>query len=387
MRIASRQAAAVAAFFVALAFAVPAGGTPRFTRTVDCTRGQSITQALGHMPSAVPVMLIVRGTCNESVLIDRDDVALQGHPVAGGEVHGPDPNADTMFILGNRISISGLTVTGGQNGITAWGANNVSIVDSVIRDAGESGLQLAGSHSVWVERCRIEHNAGMGVALARASSAMINNSVISANALAGMHLGEKSNVNAAHNTISANGGNGVQVGQGSYAYLFDNTITENGTDAANDGNFRNGVAAWFSTLDLNFNRITNHPSSGYRGAYSPLGATNNTITGNAEGMIVYSSQMVMHEGTMTGNRGFGLLLNLHSTAQVSGARVQYNAADGILLQWGSKLFFTELPSTTGGNAGFGLRCPDAESSVVGLEKLTASPPNALGDVSPTCTGF
>jgi len=91
--------------------------------------------------------------------------------------------------------------------------------------------------------------------------------------------------------------------------------------------------------------------------------------------------------TIANNRGFGLLLNQTSSAQVAGAGIQYNASDGILLQWGSKLFFTELPSTTGGNAGFGLRCPDAESSVVGLEKLTASPPNALGDVSPTCTGF
>jgi hypothetical protein len=97
----------------------------------------------------------------------------------------------------------------------------------------------------------------------------------------------------------------------------------------------------------------------------------------------------MHVGNViSNNKGWGVLLNVNSTAQVSGAMIQFNAGDGILLQSDSKLvFFADFATTSSGNGGYGLRCPDAKSSVVGLQMLIVSPPNAQGGVSPGCTGF
>jgi len=82
------------------------------------------------------------------------------------------------------------------------------------------------------------------------------------------------------------------------------------------------------------------------------------------------------------------LLSTSSTGTIAGARIQFNAGDGLVVQQGSMLvFFVEAATTSGGNGGFGLRCADAESSVVDLQRLVVSPPNGQGDVSPACTGF
>ena len=107
MRVTSRQAAIAAAFFVATTLAAPAGAAPTLTRTVDCARGQSISRALAHAPPGREVVLIIRGTCNESVLIDRDDVVLQGDANVGGTVNGPDATVDTILVMGSASPSAG----------------------------------------------------------------------------------------------------------------------------------------------------------------------------------------------------------------------------------------------------------------------------------------
>lgn len=80
-------------------------------------------------------------------------------------------------------------------------------------------------------------------------------------------------------------------------------------------------------------------------------------------------------------------LNVNSTAQISGAMVQSNGGDGLLQQCDSKLVcFADFATTSGGNGGYGLSCPDAKSSVVGLQIRITSPPNAAGNMSPGGTG-
>ena len=384
MRTTYRPAAMMAALFFAVPMVAPSSAAPTFTWTVDCSRGQSINRALAHLPGQ-KLTLTVRGTCNESVLIDRDDVALQGDPKAGATVSGPDAKVDTILISGSRITIQGLSVTGGQNGISAFGASNVSIVGNVIRNSGASGVSLASSQAVWVNGNRIEQNGSHGISLEQGASAMVNNNVITSNTGAGMHLGGKSNVSAAGNTISSNGSNGVQLFPGSYAGIWSNTITANGTNSAERGN---GVFVSLTSADIGGNSITNNRQSGVLGDAAILNVGNNTITGNDGGVVANLAATLVEVGnTISNNRGFGVLLNSSSTGRIAGAKIQFNAGDGILVQWGSKLFLGEATSTVGGNGAFGLRCADAESSVVGLEWLSVAPPNGQGDVSSSCTGF
>jgi hypothetical protein len=280
-------------------------------------------------------------------------------------------------------------------GIAAGSASGLNITGSVVTASGASGIAIANGSQARIHGNTITANGtdpsvfGPGVSVTEGSNADVNGNTISNNAAAGLHVAGKSVALMTENSISGNGANGVQAFDSSQATLWNNTIAGNGTNPANTVNFRNGVAVYFSGLALRDSRISDHPAAGVAVTVSTFDGGNNVITGNADGMIGMNAKLVLHTGnTMTFNRGFGLLLNQTSSAQVSGATIQHNVWDGIRVQWGSTLvLFQDAVTTSGGNGGWGLHCPDAKSSVVGLDMLVVSPPNAAGSVSPTCTGF
>ena len=100
---------------------MPTASAQTLTVTVDCSRGQTITHALRQGDSRKPLVVVVRGTCNEHVSISRDDVTLRGQPGTEATVNGPDSGTDTIVILKDTVNIEDLTVTGGFNGIRLQG--------------------------------------------------------------------------------------------------------------------------------------------------------------------------------------------------------------------------------------------------------------------------
>jgi hypothetical protein len=108
-------------------------------------------------------MLIVRGTCNESVLIDRDDVTLQGDAVSGATVNGPSADVATIRVIGNRIHIEALTVTGGREGINIYGASNVQIINSIVRDSALDGISIVNSQAVSIRNSKVQNAGSIGI--------------------------------------------------------------------------------------------------------------------------------------------------------------------------------------------------------------------------------
>ena len=180
MRNASQWAARVAAFFIAIALAAPASAARTLTWTVDCARGQSISRALEHAPPGLKLALIVRGSCNENVRIDRDDVTLKGDPATGATVNGPSATSPTIDIAANRITIDWLTVTGGGSGINIYGASNVRIGNSIIRNTGLDGISINESQAISVGSSKIQYARGMGI-VANRGGVSIGNSEIQFN--------------------------------------------------------------------------------------------------------------------------------------------------------------------------------------------------------------
>ena len=118
----SRLVAVTILFLGSTALVTVVGQRPASTVTVDCTRGESITQAVsggspgqgrekfnrGTDPDA-PLIVMIRGTCNENVDIRRDKVTLQGEsPGSGIEVSG-----GTALLLWQvrHINLVELTIT------------------------------------------------------------------------------------------------------------------------------------------------------------------------------------------------------------------------------------------------------------------------------------
>jgi len=385
MKIPYPFATAVAAFLFSTLSATSMAAPP-LTLTVNCAEGETIMHALQQGDARKELVVIVKGTCNENVTINRDNVTIQGDPGTGATVSAPDAGANAITVAGNRNSIVGLTVTGGLNGVFVIGPPTFDLADCVVQNAAQNGVRVVSSH-ISIVGNTIQYSGNHGLMLSAANGRVQNNQIRS-NAVAGVHLEKTASVEGNGNTISANGSNGVELLSGSYAHLWNNTIVSNGTNPAVR---RFGLYLNFAQADMDGNSITDNPGGGVWADGSVVQSGNQTISGNGGyGMMGYlGSTLVINPGTIIqNNNGDGVQLNAHSTGQITEATIRYNAWHGIRLSLGSKLLIYGPPATTvGGNSGYALECADSESSVWNAYPLDLSPPNGSGGVSPSCTGF
>lgn len=390
---------------------------PTLAVSVRCEAGQTIARALRQGDERKPLTVVVEGTCTENVVVDRDDVSLVAGST-GGTVTGVDPGLSTITVTAARVTIQGLTVTAGRNGILGVGARALRIVNCTVENTGRTGIVFFQGASGTVDACTVRHNPVDGIAV-ESSSATVVNSVVSRNRRAGIlltdgssgRIGVSNTGGAAGNSITENGSNGIHISIGSTAFIAANTISGNGTDPAGALG-RLGLAVLHSSADLiGLNAITRNASHGVfaRSASVLVGdpsfsfSSVNTITEN--GTAVPSSagifgfagtSLILRNANVSGNNGFGVVLSLRSSAQMSGNTIQNNLGfppngDGIRLALGSGLLVDPSPAAVNvvtGNSGFGVNCTDGEASVVNTGFLVLAPPaNAGGSVSPACTGF
>jgi len=364
------------------------------TVNVDCASGGSISQALAAGAGRV----VVRGTCSESVTISRDDVTLQGDGTVGGRIHGPDPDANTVVITGNRVIIEALTVSGGRNGITGVGASNLTVRNCTVQSTGRSGIAYANGASGTIDGCTVHSNPRDGIVVDGAYATLINSTVTN-NTRNGVgvfnagsaRIGVTDRSAPAGNTIHQNGASGIGVALGSFVTAAMNQITRNGSF---------GVSVFQSTASIaGGNTISDNTDVGVsvNGSRVVLGdaglglSTVNRISGNGGpgGVVAFlGSSMVIRDAEIVGNNGAGLLFSLRSQGQLFSSTIQNNTSDGIRLLLGSALLPLPAMSTVSGNGGFGIQCFDAESSVVNTQPpIIALSGNIQGNLSPSCTAF
>jgi parallel beta-helix repeat protein len=210
------------------------------TLAVDCDAGSTIVATVRALVKAGDT-LVVSGTCRENVAIPAEvvGITLDGqkratiqHP---GPVASPGAASHALYIRGRGITITGFTITGGQDGIHLSGPAHAVINGNVITG-----------------------NLGRGIHLDKGSVAQIVNNAIQGNGGVGIHVTENSHARIgflippdekpAPNTIQTNGGHGVQVGLASSAWIVGNTIV---------GNKASGIMVdRNSTVDIVGNTIT-----------------------------------------------------------------------------------------------------------------------------------
>jgi parallel beta-helix repeat protein len=382
------------------------------TVTVDCASGDTIARALTRGDDRKSLTILISGTCSENVVINRSDVKLSS-ATSGATVVGPDATLDTIRVTGSRVTIDGITVTGGLNGIGTDGAAGLIVQNTVVQGTGRTGIVYTRGSSGIVDTVSVTGNARDGISIDAASATVIN-SQVAQNTRHGIGVFNNGsarlgldNLNVpGGNTISANGANGININFGSGVLIAMNTITGNGTITA-PGNPQNGVALNSATADLiGGNTISGNTGQGInlRMSSISIGDTSfgftsvNTITGNGNpaatgGIFAFlGSAINMQNAVISGNNGFGIVLSLRSEAQIASTTIQNNVpsgtgnGDGIRLAFGSGLFAATPIGNVTGNSGFGINCTDGESSVVNTGSLGIGT-NALGGVSLSCTGF
>lgn len=402
-------AAAIAGSFLATAAAADGPKTVQ----VDCgSSGKTIAKALEKGNEDRALLVLISGVCNENIVIDRADVTLRGNPSA--TISGPDASLNVVEVTADRVSIESLTVTGGRNGITATGAGNVAVRGSTVQSTGRTGiLALAGS-GLLVDGSTIQSNPRDGV-VAEGSQMTVINSTIRQNGRFGVFVGAGASGrvgvdlqnNAAGSIVTQNGATGINVNTAGAALIGNNSITFNGQDLASTSG-RSGISVIASSADiLGSNMISDNTGQGIfvRGGSINIGNTSfafsstNTIQNNGDtnaagGVFLFlGSTAVVRDAVITGNRGFGLGLTLRSQAQAINSQFTgnvsaggFNTGDGVRVSLGSAVQFAAPGiSVSSGNAGAGVFCSDAESSIQTLA-LDVSGGNTNGGVV-NCTGF
>ncbi len=325
------------------------------TKTVDCGAGQTIAGALQSLLAALPgtLRVIITGICNENVTVARDDVILVAG-VGGATVNGPDLTINTITVNADRVTIDGLEVTGGRNGITAQGAGKLTIRNCDVHDTGRSGIAIGYGTSATIDNCLVQNNPLDGIN-ALGGTIIVTNSTISANARNGIfilfggvgQIGVNDRFDAAGpNTISGNGGSGIDVSTGSSAVIVANTISGNGTNPA-FGRF--GINVFMASASIfGGNNITGNQGHGVSVNASTVqigGLTvgdvvlpvttisgNGTAVVNSSGVNGFNGASInIRQTTISGNTGSGVTLNLQSRAFLfDNVMITGNTGNGVL---------------------------------------------------------
>jgi len=325
------------------------------TVKVDCVKGQTIAKALEREDERKPLIVIVQGTCNENVVMTRDDVTLQGDAAAGGAVVGVDPAQATVQIDGaRRVVIDNLTVSGGSDGILVTRGATSDLRNCAVQGNGRIGVVVSYGATATVDNCLIQNNGGGGLAAANSASLALTNSTVQGNTGFGVVGARNANVRVGQDlagsaalgpvvirgntgnglvvtensagilvgsTVENNGGTGVWVGRGSNASIGIGSLSAVGPNTIR-GNAGNGIDVHQSSQALiHGNLIETHSGSGVRVEGSAATITANTIRGGRFGVGVWNG----------GNAHIGLT----DAGTSAGNFIEQNTLDGVQLTAGS----------------------------------------------------
>jgi parallel beta-helix repeat protein len=203
----------LAAFFASLCTsAVPVHAA---TVSVDCDAGNTITAALANLKPRDTVL--VSGACNEQVSFAPETVRITLDGQKKTTIQHPGktaPSPHTVFIQGKDITIKGITVVGGLDGIHLSGPASAELDGNVVVKAARAGIHIDKSSVVRILNNTIQENGAFGIDITGVSLAYIGVRIPRVQALS-------------PNTIRNNGGPGINIERASAAWIVGNTIGNN----------------------------------------------------------------------------------------------------------------------------------------------------------------
>jgi hypothetical protein len=375
------------------------------TVTVDCGAGETIAGALRGGPATRPLVVVVRGSCTEHVVVTRDDVTLRGE---GASLTG-DGSADLIRVDGaRRVTVESFALSGGRNGLAAARGASVIVRDSTIRAAG--GAPFAGGNGIRVHQGSqalvhgnlIEDHPGSGVVVEDGSQATITANTIRANRGDGgiviarnstARIGLTDDDQPAGNLIEQHPVDGIGLGAASSALLHGNTVRGNGFGGNGEGilvhqestlRLAGGNRIEGNTLGI-FLRDGNLRTS--RRAGMPPGGDVVTANTGAGISAFHNSSLDLRGGggdvlTISGNGVNGIFLFEGAVLEMRQTTVTGNGRDGIQVAGGSRARLLAGNQVTA-NGSAGIRCFGDDSRISGdFSGVTANPEGNL-----LCPGF
>ncbi len=220
-----------------------ASGGQAATKKLACGSGKTIQAEMTKLKPGD--ILLVTGTCNENVTIDEnvERITVDGQGTAS--INAADPTRATVGIRGRNITLTGLTITGGDNGVGITRGGTATITNSIIQGSIRDGITVSQGSSMRLTNSTIQNNTNHGINVVKNSYARVGfltfedtetipgsvgPNTIQNNGSGGVRVADSSSADIIQNTISNNTENGVFVDRVSHALIASNTINDNGED-------------------------------------------------------------------------------------------------------------------------------------------------------------
>ena len=210
------------------------------TVSVDCDAGNSIQAALANVKPGDTVL--ASGTCNEQVSFAPEMVriTLDGQKKTTIQHPGKAPSPHTVFIRGKDITVKGITVVGGLDGIHLSGPASAELDGNVVNKTARAGIHIDKGSIARIINNTIEGSGAYGIDITGVSLAYIglripripalSPNTIRNNGAAGINIERSSSAWIVGNTISNNKGSGIVVHRNAQADIMANVIDANGGD-------------------------------------------------------------------------------------------------------------------------------------------------------------
>jgi len=222
-----------------LCFSVAANAA---TVSVDCDAGGTITAALANVKPGDTVL--ASGTCNEQVSFAPEMVRITLDGQKKTTIQHPGKGASsphTVFIRGKYITVKGITVIGGLDGIHLAGPASAELDGNVVNKAARAGIHIDKGSIARILNNTVQDSGAYGIDITGVSLAYIgvripripalSPNTIRNNGGSGINIERSSEAWIVGNTISGNKGSGIIVHRNSHADVMANVIDANGGDA------------------------------------------------------------------------------------------------------------------------------------------------------------
>ena len=202
--------------------------------SVDCSTQSLQTAISGNDPGTT---FNVTGTCNENITIGetRERVTINGGGTAA--ITGLSASSTVITIRGQGVTVTGFTISGGQDGILVTRGGTATIDDNIIQNTGRSGVAVNSNAFATIINNTISDNPVNGINVSENSGARIGFSlltdtvaspnIIQNSVTSGIEVIRSSRAWIVGNTISSNDAAGIVVSVGSQAAIASNTINDN----------------------------------------------------------------------------------------------------------------------------------------------------------------
>ena len=317
--------------------------------------------------------LVLSGTCSGPIVINRGNLTLESR--SGAIIDGLKQDAITVNGAAN-VTLNGLDVRNGINGVFASNGAHLSIVNTNIHDNANMGILLVGNSSAALLGGSTKKNAVNGIDAEGSSAVVISGSYTAeANTVFGININGASSLTlTAADLLVDNNTLGIQIGTSASAF-----VSDSGTKITVTKNLTTGLTI-----------VSGSHMVAFGGAIS---ATNNGVHGvsvDSKAGLDLDAAAVL---TSTGNQGDGVhleetsVLTMFNTPAFSGApgtttlNVGNNGANGVSVLTGSGLTLIHqavLNSTA--NQGTGVLVDDGSSITLIQSTVTG---NAVKDLSLT----